>query len=127
MQSGKYMYVSGGNPNSPNIYSTNYGSSTSNNASSFAGQVRYNVSNQYLEVFDGNIWHLWQSTYANVGLSPDAEQILDWAEKKMKEERELERVAKENIAIQELYNEIKEKQNQIKMIQTLIKNDETVT
>ena len=55
MQSGKYMYVSGGNPNSPNIYSTNYGSSTSNNASSFAGQVRYNVSNQYLEVFDGNI------------------------------------------------------------------------
>ena len=57
--------------------------------SAFTGQVRYNTSNQCLEVFDGNMWQQWSSGMANIGLTADAERILYWAQKKMSEELEL--------------------------------------
>jgi hypothetical protein len=68
-----------------------------------------------------------QSSYASVNLTPDAEKLLDWAKKKMQEEQELTELAVENPAIADLVNQITEKKNQIKMVQTLIKkNDESV-
>jgi len=124
MQASRYVYITGGNPSSPNIYSTSNGS---NGAGSFVGQVKYNTSNQCLEIFDGSMWHQWHASYANIGLSPEAESILEWAAIKMKEERELERMANENVVIKSLHDEIKEKHEQIKMVQILIKTDETAT
>ena len=97
------------------------------NNGSAAGTMRYNNANQAVEVFDGVNWYSLNNNYVSIEMSPHGSNIMQWAAKKMEEERELERMAKENVAIQELYNEIKEKQNQIKMIQTLIKNDETVS
>ena len=45
-----------------------------------------------MEVFDGNMWQQWSNSMANIGLTPDAERILDWAQKKMFEEAELKLV-----------------------------------
>jgi hypothetical protein len=54
-----------------------------------AGMVRYNSGSATLEVYDGNAW-LALSGSAEVGLSPEAQQVLDWAYKKMKEDEQLE-------------------------------------
>ena len=110
---GKYLQVSGG------------GSSTYINNFSGAqgiGNMRYNTSNQNMEVFDGNNWISINMSYASVGLTPDAESLLDWARKKRDEENEREHLAKSNPAIKDLVDQIIEKEEQLKMIMTLIKS-----
>ena len=87
------------------------------------GNMRYNTSLQKMEVFDGITL---STTVASVGLSGEAESLLDWARKKREEEEEIERLAKENVAINDLLEQVKEKQHQIKMVQTLIRKEETV-
>lgn len=87
------------------------------------GNMRYNTTNQNLEVFDGNNWVMINMSIPSIGLSGEAEMLLDWARKKRDEEQELERLAKSNPTIKDLTDQIKQKQDQIKMVQNLIKKD----
>jgi len=111
-QSGRYVIVSGGS-------TTNY--ITAYSGLQDVGNMRYNTSSQCIEVFDGTSWQRININTAHVGLSPEAEQILDWANRKRLEDIEIEQLAKENAAVKDLVDQIKEKQHQLKMIQTLIK------
>jgi hypothetical protein len=86
------------------------------------GNMRYNTSSQRMEVFDGTNWIIINSTIASVGLTGEAESLLDWIKQKRDEERTLEYLAEENPTIKDLVNQIKEKQHQVKMIQTLLKS-----
>ena len=47
-----------------------------------AGMMRYNSNTQTIEVYDGNTW-LALAGSADVSLSPEAQQVMDWAYKKM--------------------------------------------
>ena len=84
---GRYMQVNNGSPSWPNIYNT-YNSNTSG-PQTFTGQMRYNSQTGNMEVFDGNNWQGMANSIAQVGLTAEAERILDWAQKKMSEELEL--------------------------------------
>ena len=87
--SGRYVQVNNGTPSWP-PYNSNYQNSMTNNtAMSFAGQVRFNSQNGGMEIFDGYNWQQVSNSMAQVGLSQEAERILDWARKKMDEEHEL--------------------------------------
>jgi uncharacterized radical SAM superfamily protein len=66
------------------------------------------------------------TSYATVGLSTDAESILDWAKKKRDEEIEIDLLAADNPTIKNLLEQIKEKEDQIQMVMTLIKKEVTV-
>lgn len=114
---GKYTQVTGGNYST---YVNNYSGAQG------LGNMRYNTSNQNMEVFDGNGWIMLNMGYTSVGLTPDAESLLDWARKKRDEELEREQLAQSNPAIKDLMNQIKEKEEQIKIVQTLIKEEITV-
>jgi len=103
--SGKYITVSGGNPGSLQVHNYNYGSQSSG-AQSFAGEVRYNTSMSCLEIFDGTTWRQWASSMANVGLSPKAEELLDWAEKKMREEKQLEQLMKKHPGLKDAHERL---------------------
>lgn len=122
-QNSKYVTISGGSPSSPAIYNSGYNPNV-NSAQIFTGQVRYNQNGQCLEIFDGNIWQTWASSAAGVGLTAEAERILDWANQKINEEYELEKLAESNPTIKDLLNQVKEKQDQIKMVKTLLKKEE---
>ena len=118
-QTGRYMNVMSGQPESHlNIPQYTY----QNNP--LVGSLRYSASDD-LEVYDGMTWRTVSGSFASVGLSPEAEIILDWAKKKMHEEKELELLAKENPAINDLVNQINEKRSQIQMVKTLIRKDRT--
>lgn len=67
-----------------------------------AGMVRYNSSSQNLEVYDGNAW-LTLSGSADVGLSPEAQQVLDWAYKKMKDDEQLELLLEKHPGLRDLH------------------------
>lgn len=111
-QTGKYIAVTGG-PGNNYVNNSNYMS---------VGQLQYNINSQRLEIYNGTSWQSFNLGTYYVGLNPDAESVIDWARNKMHEERELEHLAKDNVAINDLLEQIKEKQHQIKMVQTLLKS-----
>jgi hypothetical protein len=84
------------------------------------GMVR--VTNSELEVFNGMSWQILNTSYATVSLDPDAQTVIEWARQKRDEERERERLAETNPAIKDLLNQLKNKEDQIKMVMTLIKS-----
>jgi hypothetical protein len=113
MSAGRYMQI------------TNTSASTYINGSSGlqgVGNMRYNTSNQSTEVFDGNNWITLNMAIPAIGLSYEAELLLDWARQKRDEELTLNKMAQEIPAIKDLVGQIKEKQEQIKMVQTLLKS-----
>jgi hypothetical protein len=113
MSSGRYMQI------------TNTSSSTYVNGMSGLqgiGNMRYNTSSQNMEVFDGNNWVMLNMSIPSIGLSTDAESLLDWAREKRNEELELQSLAQEHPSIKDLVNDIENKKDQIKMIRTLIKS-----
>lgn len=114
-QTGKYLSITGG-PGSNYVNINNIGSMG-------VGQLQFNTTNQQLEVYNGTSWQKLNLGTYYAGLTPHAEMILDWAHEKMREEKELERLAKDSVAIKDLVEQIKQKQNQIKMVRTLIKKE----
>jgi hypothetical protein len=112
---GRYMMVSGGMPAHTYI----------NSSSGYmnVGDVRYNVQMQRLEVYDGQMWLEINTGHASVGLTPDAERALDWANRKIVEEAELDRLAASNATIADLVNQKKELDDKIKMVQTLLQSE----
>jgi hypothetical protein len=90
------------------------------------GNLRFNTTNQSIEVYDGSIWMTLQMGHVNVGLNAEAESLLDWARYKRQEELELEALASTNSTIKDLLNTIKQKQEQISIVRTLIKKEESV-
>ena len=88
-----------------------------------AGMMRYNGNGNNVEVYDGTTWHIMFCSQVQISLDNDTYDLLSWARKKRDEERELERQAADNPTIKDLANKVKLYQDQIKMVQTLIKKD----
>jgi hypothetical protein len=86
------------------------------------GNMRYNTSSQNMEVFDGNNWVMLNMAMPSIGLTGEAESLLDWARQKRIEELELQALVQEHPSIKDLVNDIENKKDQIKMIRTLIKS-----
>ena len=116
--SSPFITVSGGNPGS--TYIGNYSTAPG------VGNMRYNPNNQNIEVFDGSTWIILSAHHANINLSDETVSVLQWAKKKMLEEAERNKLAETNPAIKDLVNQIKDKEEQIKIVQALIKEEEKV-
>jgi len=116
---GRYIMVNGGFPTTTYI---NTGSGYMN-----VGDVRFNTQMQRLEVYDGQSWLEINTSHASVGLTPDAENALDWAIRKRNEEMALEAKAKDNPAIADLLNQRKTIDEQIKVIEILTKDNKVGT
>ena len=113
--SSPFLTVSGGNPGS--TYIGNYSNAPG------VGNMRYNPSNQNIEVYDGSTWIILSAHHTNINLSDDAVSLLEWARKKRNEELELERLAQTSPAIKDLITQIEEKEEQIRVVQTLLKEE----
>jgi hypothetical protein len=72
-----------------------------------AGMVRYNSNMQQFEINDGNSWLSIPSMHPTIGLSPDAEETLRWANRKMQEEQELNELMSQHPGLQELHDKFK--------------------
>lgn len=87
-----------------------------------AGDVRYNPTG-YLEVYDGYTWSKVSGSTVGIGLSTEAESLLDWAKKKRDEELALERLAESSVTIAGLLHAKKDLEDKIKMVQILLKEE----
>ena len=94
-----------------------------NTGSPITGMVSFDGSSQTMKVFDGGSWQTIGGGSATVNLSYDAINILKWAEKKMLEEAERNKLAETNPAIKDLIEQIKQKEEQISIVQALIQQE----
>jgi len=108
--------ISGGNSSVPYINPTYSG----------AGMIKFDPSSGGFQVNDGMNWVNIPNDTVSIDLSYESKKALEWARKKRREELELEELAKTNPAVNDLVNQIKEKQNQLEMIKALIKKDKNV-
>jgi uncharacterized spore protein YtfJ len=90
------------------------------------GALSYDPSIGQMKVYDGNSWMSLGGGSAVVNLDPDAIRILNWAKKRMLEEAERERLAETNTTIRDLMDQIKQKEEQLSIVLTLIKEEEKV-
>jgi hypothetical protein len=88
--SGRYVQVSGG---TASTYVNGYPGAQG------VGNMRYNTANQRMEVFDGANWQMLNMSSVSVGLSGEAETLLDWARQKRDEELMWKSLATENEAV----------------------------
>jgi uncharacterized spore protein YtfJ len=87
------------------------------------GVMSYESSSGNMKVFDGNNWQTIGGGSAVVNLTPNAITILKWAEKKMLEEAERNKLAETNSTIRDLLEQLKQKEGQLSIVQTLIKEE----
>jgi hypothetical protein len=106
---GKYVSVTGGNISSPHISPGATG----------AGMVRWNSNMNQLEVNDGNSWIAITASYANVELTPEVVELLDWAKERRAEERRVKELCEKYPALQKakdnfdlIFNIIKDENGQ---------------
>ena len=117
-QSGRYTTVSNGNASTyVNSYSGQQG----------VGNIRFNTSTQNMEVFDGNNWVMLNMSYASVGLTPDAESLLDWAKEKRNEELAWESLAKDNQAVKIALENLNKARQQLDVTAKLAREYEQTT
>jgi hypothetical protein len=114
---GKYMYVNGGTASSTYISPGAVG----------AGMLRWNQNITCFEVNDGNSWRTLDMGYASVGLTPEAESLLDWAKIKMQEEQEMKRLAEDHPAVAMALENLNKSQEQLKATIILSKDYEKST
>lgn len=89
----------------------------------YAGDLRFNGSNNMIEVYDGNSWFQVHGGHAYVDLSSDVKDLLEWARKKKIEDDRLKDLASSNPTIKSLLEQIKQKEEQIKMVEILIQDE----
>lgn len=115
--SGKYMYVHGGNAST---YVNN------NTGSQGVGNVRYNTSNQQFEVWDGYSWIAISMDYAQIGLNPEAESLLDWAKKKRDEELAWYELAANSEAVRIALEQLEQAKTKLELTAHLARDYERV-
>lgn len=111
VQKGPYMSVSHFGGNLPYII-----------PGTQAGQVRFNTNLNIMEVYDGSAWQNIEG-HAEVGLNHDAERILDWANKKMQEEAEYEKMAEDHPAVRAAMEAVRKAEEQLKIVSILCKEE----
>lgn len=85
-----------------------------NNNGPAAGMVRYNTNSQQFEVFDGNNWQVFYQDI-NLRFSGYMEDLLQWAEKKRREEQELDQLCAN-------YPNLAEVRQEFEILHRLVKN-----
>jgi hypothetical protein len=108
--SGRYIQVTGGNAST---YINGYPGAQG------VGNMRFNTSNQNMEVFDGSNWIMLNMDYVSVGLNGEAESLLDWARKKRDEEMEIQALAQTNPAVKNALEAVERAKEQLKIIKEL--------
>ena len=116
--SGRYMTVSGGGAGTyVNGYSGLQG----------VGNMRYNTTNQCMEVFDGNNWVTIAMDYASIGLNGEAESLLDWARTKRDEEMMWKALSEKNQAVKIALEKVEEAKRQLDVTAKLAREYDKTT
>ena len=86
-----------------------------------AGMIRYNGNN--MEVYDGNMWLIMSSTYAEVELDGLTMEILTWARHKREEERRLKELSVKHPAVADALQAVAKAEEQVRIVTALVETE----
>ena len=94
-----------------------------------SGMVRYNGNTKNLEVFDGssNVWLQMYGQNADIQLSPQVQAVVNWANQRMADELEWEKLAKTNDAVKIALENMKKAKQQLDITAKLVKEHNETT
>jgi hypothetical protein len=92
-----------------------------------AGMVRYNTNMNIMEIYDGQSWKELSTSYASVGLTSEAESLLDWARNKMAEELQYKTIANKHPAVKIALENLERAKQQLDATIILSKEHDTST
>jgi len=81
------------------------------------GQVRYHGKLQQLQVWDGNVWIGINNNVANINTSQAANEVMIWAQQKMREEQHLQ-------ALLNQYPDLRDLQEKFELMKILCQSEE---
>jgi len=93
---------------------------TSYNLPSSTGAVQWNGMSKKFQVSNGTGW-IDIDNSINLNADHDYLMVVRWAREQMHEEKELERLAKENPTLKDLVDQLNYTKEQIKVVTTLLK------
>lgn len=89
------------------------------------GMLRINGSD--MEVFDGSSWIKMYMNNADIGLNGSANAAIDWAIKKMDEEKEWKKLAESNQAVKIALENLEKARQQVDITAKLAREYDTET
>ncbi len=94
-----------------------------------SGIMRYNGNTQSIEVFDGssNVWLQMQGKNVDIQLSGQIQSVVAWAQLRMTEESEWEKLAKTNDAVKIALENMKKAKQQLDVTAKLVKEHNETT
>ena len=112
-QQGKYMYIHGGHDNGPYV----------SMSTPSAGMMRYNGDNRKLEVYNGSTWLQINGSIASVGLSPVAEEAIDWVRRQMEKEKQFFDLAKTSKAVKLALDNVEQAKAELQILAELARTE----
>ena len=116
-QSSKYITAYMGSNNDPHF---------SMSAPS-AGMLRFNGDTRNMEVYDGNCWRTMAGTSASVSMNPDAEKAIEWALKRIEQEKQWYELASNNEAVRIALDQLEQARTRLELTAHLARDYETTT
>lgn len=109
-------------PKTSHIHVSHYGAahipSYSSNQNGAIGTMRYNPTAQNIEVWDGNTW-MSVTQHAEVGLSQDVIELLEWARQERDKQLRYERMAETNVTVADALESVKDAELRLREIAIL--------
>jgi len=104
------VMVSGGDTSVPYI--------NQNNTNPMQGMMR--VWGNDMQAFDGINWMTMNTSYATVKLTPDIEELLNWARQKRDEESRLKTLAEKHLTVADAVGAVEQAKTKLKIITELV-------
>ena len=111
--SSPFLVVSNGSPMNPYI---------SPGAQS-AGMMRYNTNSSNIEVYDGVAWKQMDGSYTTVDLSPEAQDLLQWARTQRQLDLNRKTLIENSPALKNAYEAIKRAEDNFDFLSKFVEDE----
>lgn len=88
------------------------------------GNMRFNTSNQSMEVYDGSNWQTLNMGFASIDLSYESQQLLQWARSEREKQFAREAKIKSNPALQKAYEAVKRAEENFDILYKFVEHDD---
>lgn len=105
----KWLLTTGGSSSLPYV--------PINPSNPIQGMMR--VNNSYIEVFTGSGWQMISNITTSISMSHRAQEIMNWADEKMKTEQDIMKVIETNPTVADAYATYKNAEEKLVMVMTL--------
>ena len=92
-----------------------------------AGMLRFNGDTRNMEVYDGSSWRPMTGTSASVSMNPDAEKAIEWALKRIEQEKQWYELASNNEAVRIALDQLEQAKTKLELTAILARDYEQTT